>query len=90
MIQIPEIRVDCEHGSSGLWSSKGQNLPYEYAGLPIDLEQRVRHLQNKFNEKAAPYSEFKDDDRLWEWITNQENEVARDIQLFAGTATRVV
>lgn len=90
MIQIPELRVDCEFGSTGLWSSAGHNLSYESIGLPIDLEQRVRHLQAEFNEKADPYSPHKDDDSFWDWLCKEEMEIARDIQLLAGDATRVV
>jgi hypothetical protein len=56
MIQTPELRVGCDFGSTGLWNGAGQNLPYDYVGLPIALEQRMRHLQAEFNDKADPYS----------------------------------
>lgn len=90
MTRIPELRVDCEFGSTGLWNGAGHNLSYEQVGLPIDLEQRVRHLQAEFDEKAAPYSSLKGDDDFWDWVNIQEIAIAQDIQLLAGDATRVV
>jgi hypothetical protein len=65
-------------------------LPYDYVDLPLELEQRVRHLQAEFDEKAAPYSPLKDDDSFWDWVNSQEIEIARDIQQLAGENTRVV
>lgn len=90
MSETSELRVDCEFGSTGLWNGAGHNLSYEQVGLPIDLEQRVRHLQAEFDEKAAPYSPLKDDDDFWDWVNIQEMAIARDIQQLAGDATRVV
>lgn len=90
MILIPELRLDLDFGSSGLWNSAGQNLPYDYVDLPLELEQRVRHLQAEFDEKAAQYSPLKDDDDFWDWVSSQEIAIAREIQLLAGDATRVV
>jgi hypothetical protein len=90
MIQIAELRLDCDRGSTGLWNNQGQNLSYEYVNLPTYLELRVRYLQAEFDEKSSPYSRHKDDESFWAWVSNQEIEIARDIQLLAGDATRVV
>ena len=90
MIQLSELRIDCDHGSTGLWNNQGQNLSYEYVGLPFYLELRIRYLQAEFNEKSSPYSRHNNDASFWDWVSNQEIEIARDIQLLASDATRVV
>ena len=85
--QLGEIRLDNEHGSSGLWSEDGSMLGYDLLDLPFPLVRRVAAWQRDYDDTVTPPLEAGDE--WWERHTEEKIGIAQELQAVLGTNTVV-
>lgn len=71
-MSLPEIRVDADHASSGLWTRNGQ-LDYQNLGLPLGLLRRIHAWQRDWDQHMDPYAA---DPPAW-WYDHSDAEKLR-------------
>jgi hypothetical protein len=76
--QLDEIRLDNEHGSSGLWTVRGM-LRYDQLDLPFPLVKRIAAWQSDFDAAAAPYGKG-ETDAWWDQHGLEAVEIAKVLQ----------
>ena len=65
--ELTVVRVDCDWSSSGLWTERGQMIPYDYIDIPLSL---IRRIINWHEEYDATLNEGISD----EWEEKHERE----------------
>lgn len=86
--QLPELRIDSDYGSSGLWNMKGQNLHYDLLDLPFELLRRIAAWQRDYDFTATPPGHG-DDDAWWERHEQETVHLAVALQAALGPRTVV-
>lgn len=76
--QLDEIRLDNEHGSSGLWTVRGM-LRHDQLDLPFPLVKRIAAWQNDFDVAADPYGKG-ETDAWWDQHGLEAVEIAKVLQ----------
>ena len=81
-LELKEIRLDNDFGSSGLWDESGEMLGYDMLDLPFPLVRRIAAWQRNYDYNEMPPN----NDGEWRKRHNQERvEIAEALQAALGS-----
>lgn len=86
-LQLEELRVDCDFGSSGLWDNKGRMIGYDLISLPFQIVRRLSAWQRGYDETFNPPDSG--DEIWWDKHEREKNEIAKELQDALGSNTSV-
>jgi hypothetical protein len=84
------IRLNCDYGSSGLWTKCGGMISYELIDIPFALVRRIYTWQQEFNNALIPMLPGHSDETWWDQHSNEEMAIALELQLALGDHISVV
>lgn len=88
-----KIRLDCDFGSSGLWTSKGQNIGFTSELLPHEIMMRITKWQKDYDNTLLPITapNYGEASKSW-WDSHfaERNAIAIELQQFLGGEIDVV
>jgi hypothetical protein len=72
------VRVKCDWGAEGLWTTRGAMIPLDSLPLSAALKQRLLAWQAHFDEHAEPW----EPDNKFDWDTHRATgiEIARALK----------
>lgn len=86
-LQLTEIRLNNDFGSSGLWDARGRCLGYDLLDLPFPLVKRIAAWQRDYDETMNPPD--MGDEAWWECHEQEAVEIAKWLQAALGPKTVV-
>ncbi|WP_029891642.1 hypothetical protein [Polycyclovorans algicola] len=77
--RLSGIRIECDFGSSGLWTLDGKMLPYDLVDLPFSLIQQIARWQYEYDATFDPPNHVGSDE-WWERHRQKAVELTEALQ----------
>lgn len=84
-----ELRIDCDYGSSGLWSNQGENFPRNLLEFSPELSNRIAAWQKDFDDTLI-FNNFEAGESWWDAHFVERNSIALELQQVFGEPINVV
>ncbi len=86
-LQLTELRIMADFGSSGLWNDEGRMISYDLIFLPFQLVRRLSAWQRDYDDTFNPPEPG--DETWWDNHKREKNEIAKALQATLGSNTHV-